>query len=171
MAVVVRPRVDADLDACVDLAGVVRALDGYPPYLPGGLREFLATPGALGAWVAEVDGALVGHVALHPDSSAPVMALAAEATGLPAARLAVVARLLVAPDARRQGLGSRLLGTAAAAARGQDRCPILDVVERFTPAHALYERAGWRRVGTVVVALADGTSIDEAVYVGPGPSA
>src|SRR5476649_2844774 len=32
--VMVRERTDADLDTCVDMAGAVHQLDGYPAYLP-----------------------------------------------------------------------------------------------------------------------------------------
>jgi GNAT superfamily N-acetyltransferase len=113
------------------------------------------------------EGGIVGHVALHRTSSAPVMALAEAATGRPAAELAVVARLLVAPAARRRGIGRALLGTAAAGAVDGGRVPMLDVVPQFTSAVALYEACGWRRVGRVVVALPDGTSLDELVYVLP----
>jgi ribosomal protein S18 acetylase RimI-like enzyme len=47
--------------------------------------------------------------------------------------------------------------------------PILDVVDRFAPAIGLYERAGWRRLGTVKVQLPDGTDLREHVYVAPDP--
>lgn len=66
----VRPRVEADLDRCVDLATAVHDVDGYPPYLPGNLREFVASPDTIGAWVAEHDGLIAGRVRFDaPDGS------------------------------------------------------------------------------------------------------
>ena len=90
----VRPRADGDLVACERLAEMVHAHDGYPVYLPGDLRSFLAVPDAIGAWVADEDDEVVGHVALHPARAGAVMDLATEKTGVPASRFGVVARLL-----------------------------------------------------------------------------
>jgi acetyltransferase (GNAT) family protein len=98
--VIVRDRSDADLDACAALAGAVHESDGYPRHLPGDLRSFIASRDAYQAWVAARDGRVVGHVALHPRSSAPAVAVAREALGQPPERLGFVARLLVSPDAR-----------------------------------------------------------------------
>ena len=110
----IRPRIDADLQDCAELARIVHEIDGYPPYLPGDdIESFIRADGAMVAWVAERDEQLVGHVVLNPASSAPVMALAAKATGRSAEGLAVVARLLVSPLARRTGVGTALLSTAA----------------------------------------------------------
>jgi GNAT superfamily N-acetyltransferase len=167
----IRPRVDDDLDACVELVDVVHVMDGYPPYLsPGGVEPFLVTPDALAAWVALLDGAVVGHVALHRGASASVLAAAEAATGLSVERLGVVARLFVAPHARRLGIGLRLLDVAVEAAVGRGRRPVLDVWVELAGAVALYESAGWQRVATVVFVAPDGERFDEHVYVAPDDS-
>ncbi|MGH2351012.1 MAG: GNAT family N-acetyltransferase [Chloroflexota bacterium] len=164
-----RARTDDDLDACELLARDVHHVDAYPPRFADDLRGFVSAPGALAAWVAAWDGAIVGHVALQPTSSPAVMALAGEATGRAPERLGVVARLLVAPAHRRKGLGRALLGVAAQAAHDRDRWPILDVATDFDAAIGLYERSGWVRAGRVDVRFRDAEPLAEYVYVGPGP--
>lgn len=168
VAMLVRARRDDDVEQCQELARIVHAADGYPPFLPGGdLRRFLLAPESLAAWVAEVDGQILGQVALHSYSSAPVMTLASEATGRRVEELGVVARLLVSLDVRRQGIGRALLLRAAGAAVERGRSPVLDVSSRFTAAVGLYESCGWRCAGTVTVPLPDGTSLEEHVIVAP----
>jgi GNAT superfamily N-acetyltransferase len=94
----------------------VHELDGYPAYLPGDLRRFVASSSALSAWVAEEGGVILGHVAMHSRSSVAALTLACETLGEPIERLGVVARLLVAPTARRRGIGRMLLDAARHAA-------------------------------------------------------
>lgn len=163
----VRARTDADLDGCERLARLVHELDGYPPHLPDDLRSFVATPDAFAAWVAERDGEIVGHLALHTRSSSPVLTLASQVLKQPPHRLGVVARLLVAPNARREGVGRRLLATAAENAVDRGLSPILDVTTRFQAAINLYEQWGWVRAGEVTVRFSDGKTLDEFVYLGP----
>ncbi len=168
-AYTVRTRDADDLDAVVEVAGDVHRLDGYPPYLPDGdLLGFLTSEETLGAWVATTtDRAVVGHVALNRWSSFEVLSVAEAMLDLSAEELGVVARLLVAPSDRRAGVAARLLDTAAQACWSMGRWPILDVVDRFTPAIALYERAGWSLLGTVEVTMPDGVKIRERVYAAP----
>lgn len=166
-----RARADTDLLACERLAGVVHANDGYPVYLPGDLRSFLAAPHALAAWVAVHGGEIVGHVALHAGSSGAVIDLAVEATGLPAPRLGVVARLLVSPHMRREGIGRSLLEVAAGHAVRLGLQPILDVVDRHEAAIRLYENSGWTCAGRVTVTFGRGVPIDELVFLGPPSTA
>ena len=125
--------------------------------------------GAVRAWVADDDGEVLGHVALHRRSSQEVMALAEVATGLSAQNLVVVARLLVAPSGRRRGIGAALLDTATQEASQLERRAVLDVVEDHHAAIALYDRSGWFRVGRVEWNLPDGRPLREFVYVSPGP--
>lgn len=168
----IRPRRDSDIEACVRVLDAVQRLDGYPARRPDDRAGFLAVPDALGAWVAEDGGEVVGHVVLRERTSPPVMALAVERTGLAPARLAVVGRLLVAPSARRRGFGRGLLEAAVARAADLGRCPVLDVVREHLAAVALYEHAGWRRLGEVSVTWSNGRGADEVVYAapaGPGP--
>ena len=167
LGVLVRTRNDDDLDRCVEIARSVHRLDGYPPYLPGDLRTFIASP-AICAWVAELDGRVVGHVALHRHSSLQVMALASAATRQPTDRLGAVARLVVAPEARRRGIGRALLTTAASAAVERGLSPILDVARQFGGAVSLYEHCGWACAGVVAVPLGDAI-LEELVYIGPTP--
>jgi GNAT superfamily N-acetyltransferase len=166
----VRPRQERDLDDCEQIARLVQSVDGYPAYVPGNdLRRFLVSPDALAAWVAVARGDIVGHVALHRRSSEPVMNLASRALGVDAARLGVVARLLVTPSTRRSGAGRLLLETATAAARARSLVPILDVGTRHAAAIALYDAAGWTRLGTIEVEFRGGVSLEEFVYVAPEP--
>jgi GNAT superfamily N-acetyltransferase len=144
----------------------VRRRDGYPPHLPDELRRFVAEPSAFAAWVAEIEGDVVGQVALHPRSSDEVMAFASDAIGEPADRLGVVARLFVAPSARGRGAGGALLSAATAEAVDRGLVPILDVGTHFAPAIALYEKHGWVRLGEVVLRFRD-VDLHEFVYVNP----
>jgi GNAT superfamily N-acetyltransferase len=164
----VRGRTEEDLDACVEMARAVHQLDGYPVYLPTDLRRFLASPDAYAAWVADGGGEVLGHVALHRRSTDAVMAKADEVLGLPATRIGVVARLLVAPTARRAGIGQALLDVATQEARSRGLSPVLDVGTELRGAIALYESCGWTRVGEVTSDIGDGLSVDEYVYLPPG---
>jgi GNAT superfamily N-acetyltransferase len=108
---VVRLRNSPDIDELVDLASRIRAADGYPLYLPeGGLRRFLTDPSPLAAWVAEDAGRIVGHVAANSHSHRAVMDLVRTA-GIDR-QVSVIARLLVDPGVRRQGIGAKLLDQA-----------------------------------------------------------
>jgi GNAT superfamily N-acetyltransferase len=166
----IRERTEADVDAIDELAKVVHANDNYPVYLGGDLHTFIFVPDALAAWVADRAGIVVGQVVLRPRSSDAVMALAEEATGLPAARLAVVARLLVSPTERRAGIGQLLLGAAADRAAQLGLWPILDVVAESEAPIRLYEKAGWTSVGKVTVTFGQSGPIEEFVFLGPAPA-
>jgi GNAT superfamily N-acetyltransferase len=169
--VIVRPRADVDLDHCVDMAEAVHQLDGYPAYLPTDLRHFLVSPDAYVAWVAEHEGEIVGHVALHRRTTAPAVALASKVLEQPVDRLGIVARLFVAPTARRLGVGQALLEVAWREAVSRGLWPVLDVATGLPGAIRLYETCGWTRAGAVTVGLPDGSSLDELVFLGPAPSA
>lgn len=143
------------------LAAVHKA-DGYPVNWPAEPRAWLEGTDAIGAWVAELDGRVVGHVGLArpgPGDEAPglwreAVSEAAEATGAAGSTgeteaVAVLSRLYVAPDARGHGIGALLMGRAAREARGRGLHPVLDVVSSDRSATALYERMGWRSLGVV----------------------
>lgn len=163
MRVTIRPRTNADIDALVEIASEVRRRDGYPGEGTD-LRSFLTSRDALAAWVALVDGAIAGHVALHPQSL-PVVMDAASAVADPP--FGVVARLLVAPTARRGGVGRALLDVAADDARRRALRPILDVVTVYAPAVALYEAAGWSNAGEVTMRFGAGYTLQSYVFVSP----
>ena len=165
---VVRAREPRDLDKLAEIAAEVQHYDGYHGRHLRDLRAFLVSDDGLGAWVAELDGQVVGHVALHRSSLPVVMGRAREALGAASDdELAVVARLIVDPGMRRVGAGRALLEHAAAAARNLDRHPILDVVTRYDAANALYRAAGWTNAGEVEMRFVDGTVLLSYVYLAP----
>ena len=165
---VVRSREPRDLDKLAEIAAEVQHNDGYPGKHLRDLRAFLDSGDALGAWVAEFDGQVVAHVALHRSSLPVVMSRAREVLGAASDdELAVVARLIVDPGMRRVGVGRALLEQAAAAARSLDRHPILDVVTRYEAANALYRAASWTNAGEVEMRFADGTVLLSYVYLAP----
>lgn len=163
-----RVREPDDLDAVVAIAEEVQALDGYPSFLGDStLRQFVDPPDAIGAWVAELDGAVVGNVLLRERSAPTSAQLAAEALGVEASRLAFVARLLVAPAARRRGVASALLEATRRRARELGRALVLDVVEHDGGGVALYDATGWRRLGRHTLTTRSGLELPVAVYAAP----
>jgi GNAT superfamily N-acetyltransferase len=69
-----RGRTESDLEECVKLMAEVHRRDGYPLRWPADPRRFLGTSKIFAAWVATVDGQVVGHVGLSvvsPDDAAP----------------------------------------------------------------------------------------------------
>ena len=110
-----RDRQAKDLEDLIALAARVHAADAYPMYLPeGDLTRFITRPHPLAAWVAVSGEQLLGHVALHSETSPPVMEFMAE---LPAERPPLyIARLMVDVHARRAGVGRNLLDLARCAA-------------------------------------------------------
>jgi GNAT superfamily N-acetyltransferase len=149
--VLIRAKTPADDDACVAVMERTHAVDGYPRYWPAKPARFLRAQGETDAWVAVDDdghgGRVVGQVALHRAEGEPVLALAQQATGLPADRLAVLARLLVHPDVRGRGVGRALVRTATTRAYATGRRAVLDVLQSTAGAARLYESEGWTRLG------------------------
>lgn len=165
--VIIRNRSTSDGDALEAIALETHRLDGYPVYLPGDLRSFIVNDDALGAWVAADANEVLGHIALHPSSAREVMDVALSATGVGEDRIAVVARLLVAPTARRRGTGRALLEKATQESTRLGRRAVLDVVEDHRAAIILYENCGWTRVGQVDWTLPGDLPLREFVYLAP----
>ncbi|WP_075737240.1 GNAT family N-acetyltransferase [Streptomyces acidiscabies] len=141
----VRPRTDDDVAACVEALADVHRRDGYPVNWPENPGGWLAQASGLGAWVAVLDGRVVGHIALNIGGEgdvAPGLWGAPETT-------AVVSRLFVGPEARGHGFGVRLMERVVVEARRRGLHPVLDVVATDTAAAALYERLGWKLLATV----------------------
>lgn len=163
----IRARHAADLEQLEDVARRVQAVDRYPIYLPDGdFRRFLTQPASIAASVAVDEGRVVGHVALNPSTSEPVMQVVRSQGD---DRSAIyIARLLVDPGARRTGIGRALLQHARQAALSNGFLPVLDVVDIPTaaPAIALYRAEGWREIARVSFDLAD-MHLEEIVFTAP----
>lgn len=160
----VRPRTEDDHPTLARILSRV-ALDGYPPHRPTAPTEFFAAGSELVAFVYEVEGRVVGHVAFHRYSARSVMAAASEGTGVPPDGLGAVARLFVDPRFRHRRIGTTLLDATVHYAREVGLRPVLDVWERLPAAIALYESAGWERVGSVEITFGSPCSV-ECVHEG-----
>ena len=174
----IRTRTDADVDACVALMRRTHEADGYPRYWPSRPDRFLRAKQETDALVAVLGegpahGArVVGQVALHDATGEPVEELACAATGTGPAGLAVLARLLVDPDVRGQGVGRALVRAAVARAHATGRRPVLDVLKEAPGPIALYESEGWERLGPTTLDLSalgygDVPPLQLWVYLGP----
>jgi GNAT superfamily N-acetyltransferase len=163
----IRVRSDGDLDACVRILETVHRADRYPTYWPDDPASWLSPSAMLGAWVAEDDGRIVGHIVLTAGTAEASASVWASATGLPREQFAAITRFFVSPDTRSAGVGGALLDAACAEAAAHDLRPALDVVETNRDAIHFYERRGWQRVHSEPWAAAeDGTLLH--YYVAPG---
>ncbi|MFG2624502.1 GNAT family N-acetyltransferase [Streptomyces sp. NPDC048473] len=167
-AIEIRRRRGDDMKACIDALATVHEADRYPAAWPADPGSWLTPHGLLDAWVA-VDGPTVlGHVALTRTEE-----VLAKKAGMPAAELASVARLFARAGARRRGVAGALLDAVTAAAAADGVRLVLEVEDGGTAAIALYERAGWRYVGsrTDDWTTADGRPARMHAYAAPaGPA-
>ncbi|WP_306335130.1 GNAT family N-acetyltransferase [Streptomyces sp. KL118A] len=158
-----------DLEACVGVLAAVHKSDGYPVNWPSEPGGWLEGDDAFGAWVAELDGRVVGHVGLsRPGAGDEAPVLWGERAGVEGAdATAVVSRLFVAPDARGHGIGALLMGRAVREARARGLHPVLDVVSTDSSAAALYERMGWQLLAVVEQEWEPGQRVALRCYAAP----
>jgi GNAT superfamily N-acetyltransferase len=128
----IRDLADDDLPAVRRLVEAVLGEFGFTAQVGGverDLQEVRERYGGTqaGFWVAELEGVVVGTVAIRPKEG----------------RTCELKRLYLRPDQRGTGLGQRLYAHAEAFARaaGYERL-WLDSSRRFTGAHRLYRRNG-----------------------------
>ena len=145
----VRPRVPEDVSALVEVLTEQRPGSGYPLRwpLPYPVERFIIRPYEEMAWVAERDGALLGHVMVGQVDDDETAAIITAETG--EAELAIVSVLFVAQNARGHGIGRLLLDTAVTWAREHARMPVLDVVPKHRGAMQFYRHLGWSDVGCI----------------------
>jgi GNAT superfamily N-acetyltransferase len=136
------------MEECVRVLAGVHAADRYPLLWPAEPARWLTPENLLAAWVAVTENGLAGHVALCAGSGEPAAPIWSEASDVPAENLGVIAKLFVVPSERGRDLGVALLDHAVAEARARALLPVLEVLDVNRAAIALYERLGWRRVGS-----------------------
>lgn len=165
----IAPRYAAHLDRVTEALRLVHERDGYPMVWPDDPIAWLTPPGALDAWVALCDGAVVGHVMLVEGGKVEYAAELAERAGVPVTGLAGVSRLFVTPAARRTGVAATLLERVEDTPARRGRRLVLDVVDDGGPAVRLYERLGWTRVaaGEATWTTPTGTRPRTAAYLSP----
>lgn len=150
------------------MLAAVHEADGYPVNWPEQAGDWLEGDGPLGAWVAELDGRVVGHVGLaRPGAGDVAPGLWGERAGRGAECAAVVNRLFVAPDARGHGIGALLMRRVAREARARGRHPVLDVVSSDKSAATLYERLGWQLLSVVEQEWQPGQRVALRCYAAP----
>lgn len=158
MTPTIRPRRADDLPALGAALLEQQAASGYPHRhpLPMAAEDFITRGGESAAWVAEVDGTPVGHVAISrpPDPAtvgpgdADVIRTWMRAHGRTHDTLGEVNVFFTATAARGTGAGRALLTTAVQALSERGLAPCLDVVPTSGAALRLYRRNGWQEVGT-----------------------
>jgi len=148
MTVTVRERRGDDLPALAAVLAEQQAATQYPVRwpLPIPVEDFLVRPGEEQAWVAELDGRVVGHVAVHT-LGGPLREHFVAAVG--SEDLAELAVLFVGSDVIGTGVGGRLHDTAVDWIVASGRRPVLDVVPVHDRAVEVYRHRGWTAVGEV----------------------
>ena len=162
----IRARVAEDLAGCFAMLRQVHEHSGYPSTWPADPGGWLTPADLVVAWVAEEGGLIAGHVVLVRGIRYECLL---EATGRDPDELGGIARLFVAPAARRRGLARSLLEAAVASAKERGLRPVLDVVDDSRAAVAVYERSGWKLVGTQTATWTTPTGVSPTLrcYVGP----
>ncbi len=144
---VIRPRRDGDVPVLADVLTEQQPVSRYPfrwP-LPFPVESFLVRDHEQAAWVAELDGTVVGHVMVGSVELELSSAVFRGRTGC--AEPAVVSVMFVGSAVRGRGVGGLLLDTAVAWARERGRVPVLDVVPLPATALGFYQHRGWVEIG------------------------
>lgn len=164
---VIRPRVDTDIAGAGAALVRTHASDGYPVEGVDDPEAWLTSPALLKAWVAEIAGTIVGHVAISRPDGEEAVALWMDQSGASEKDVAVLSRLFVAPEARRKSVGESLARVAAEYGQSQGVRLVFDVLTKDTAAIRLYERLGCTRLGPATHAYGAGQQAEAVCYVVP----
>jgi GNAT superfamily N-acetyltransferase len=167
-AAVIRCRIESDLPQAAAGLVTVHASDGYPVEGVSEPERWLTPAGMLRAWVAEIGGDVVGHVAVSRPDGEEAVDLWLRRSGSDTAAVAVLARLFVVPEARGQAVGAALTHAATAYAEAQGLRLVLDVMAKDTAAIRLYTGLGWTELGTAVHRFGEEPQTADAIcFVSP----
>ncbi|WP_419705174.1 GNAT family N-acetyltransferase [Promicromonospora sp. NFX87] len=166
MTLTIRSRREEDLPSLASTLVSVHAVDGYPVEGVADPKAWLRHPREIQSWTAAQDGEPIGQVTLaraQPEDDAAVAWH--EYTGGDVDRLAVLARLFVAPGHRGSSAGRLLMETARDFARSRRLAVALDVMLKDRGAIRLYERLGAERISDIDHRYGDGLTEAGVVYV------
>lgn len=134
MALIIRTRTDDDVGAVVGILADSHRTDRYPVMAEHISSSWLVEKGAP-AWVAELDGVVVGHAAV---------------AGTPPEALELT-RVVVSSSARGSGVAAALLDAVESHAASVSSPLFLEVLEHNAAAIRLYERRGWHATSSAPV--------------------
>ncbi|MGK5449518.1 N-acetyltransferase family protein [Streptomyces radiopugnans] len=167
-AAVIRPRRDEDISKAAKALVRVHDLDGYPVEGVDQPEAWLTPPKLLRAWVAEAEGSVTGHVAINrPNGEKAVSLWVDQSQDEEEARVAVLSRLFVAPEARGKDAGGGLMRAAMTYAQREGLRLVLDVLSKDTAAIRLYEKLGWQQIGSSTHSYGNGQRAEAICYVSP----
>lgn len=166
-SVIVRPFENADLASAASALIDVHTTDGYPVEGVDQPEVWIRSADVMAAWVAELDGSIVGHVAIMRPHGEDAVSLWMQQSGDNEDRIAVLARLFVVKTARKHAAGERLMQAAMSYGSEHGIRLVLDVMTKDAAAIRLYERLGWREIGRAPHHYGNGRSIDAVCYVAP----
>lgn len=157
-AIRVRPREPVDMPVLCALLTKQRAVTGYPERwpLPFPLSDFIHRGDEDQAWVAELNGAIVGHIASsfvaptgagsdkpNANSTTGLGELWADEYGCDVADLRCISTVFTDAELAGAGVGSALLRHAVARIREDGHMPVLDYIKGNDKVMAFYKRRGW----------------------------
>lgn len=147
--VLTRPRRDVDIPSLIGILTRQQAETQYPFHWPPDREpeRFLHRPSELEAWVAELGGNVVGHVAIQSVADDELGQMWAAGHGVPITELRCISVLYADRRLPRRGIGSALLARATQRALAEGGAPVLDVVAGHLDAVSLYLSRGWHEVG------------------------
>ncbi|MGX2995208.1 GNAT family N-acetyltransferase [Streptomyces sp. JNUCC 64] len=164
----IRLRNSSDIPQAAAALVSVHDVDGYPVEGVDHPEVWLSPNGLLKAWVAVREGRVVGHVAVTRPTGESAVALWVSQSGEVENAVGVLARLFVAPDARKQATGERLVRAAESYAQAHGLRLVLDVMRKDLSAIRLYRRLGWLELGPIAHRFGEGQQTEAVAYVSPG---
>ena len=170
--IAIRRRCDDDLNACVAVLHIVQENEGYPRGT-NDFRKFLANERVQDAWIAELHGGIIGHVAINKASDTDLsVSMWKRKYPKDRSEVAVLARLFVLPECRKSGAAKALVEAATASSNEDGVRLVLFVLLANQAAMRLYERLGWERYGTDVFKFGDNKeqSMEAICFASPAPS-
>lgn len=167
-SLIVRPREDADLESAGAALLDVHSTDGYPVEGVADPVAWLKPAGLVSAWVALVDGEVVGHVAVsEPQPGDDAVRLWLEQSDDSIENVAVLGRLFVKSSARGRSIGEQLARAAVTDSAVRGKRLVLDVMDKDQDAIRLYKRLGLKQIGTATHQFGEGQTITAYCYVVP----
>ena len=165
---IIRPRQDDDLEPAGAALVDVHSTDGYPVEGVADPVAWLKPNGLISSWVAELDGRIVGHVAIsEPQPGDDAVRLWLEQSDDTIDKVAVIGRLFVTKAAHRKAIGEKLARAVVTDPAVRGKRLVLDVMDKDQDAIRLYERLGLQKIGTATHQFGDGQTIRAYCYVAP----